>query len=74
MRLALVPRPSEFYGLFTEAGANAVLAARKAEVLFRERRWSELRRLARGALAAGRQDERLAWWAGAEPSREAPHG
>jgi predicted phosphate transport protein (TIGR00153 family) len=36
MRLALVPRPSEFYGLFTEAGVNAVRAARQAEALFRE--------------------------------------
>jgi len=40
-----------------------------AEVLFRERRWPELRRLARGAVAAGRQDERLAWWAGVDPPR-----
>src|SRR5438445_13899247 len=36
MRLALVPRPSEFYGLFSEAGANAAQAARLAEALFRE--------------------------------------
>src|SRR5438105_9808592 len=36
MRLALVPRSSEFYGLFAEAGANAVLAARQAEALFRD--------------------------------------
>ena len=36
MRLALVPRPTEFYDLFTEAGANALLAAQKAEVRFRE--------------------------------------
>jgi uncharacterized protein len=36
MRLALVPRPTEFYDLFTRAGANALEAARKAEVRFRE--------------------------------------
>ena len=36
MRLALVPRPTEFYDLFTQAGANALEAARKAEVRFRE--------------------------------------
>jgi predicted phosphate transport protein (TIGR00153 family) len=36
MRLSLVPKPSEFYGLFAEAGANAAEAARKAELLFRE--------------------------------------
>jgi uncharacterized protein Yka (UPF0111/DUF47 family) len=36
MRLALVPRPTEFYDLFTRAGANALDAARKAEVRFRE--------------------------------------
>jgi hypothetical protein len=57
-----------------EVSPSGTLDLLLAEVLFREQRWSELRRLARGALAAGRQDERLAWWAGAEPSREAPHG
>ena len=36
MRLALVPRPTEFYDLFTKAGANALEAAHKAEVRFRE--------------------------------------
>jgi uncharacterized protein Yka (UPF0111/DUF47 family) len=36
MRLALVPRPTEFYDLFTQAGANALEAARKAETRFRE--------------------------------------
>jgi predicted phosphate transport protein (TIGR00153 family) len=36
MRLALVPKPSEFYGLFAQAGANAAMAARLAETLFRE--------------------------------------
>ena len=36
MRLALVPRPTEFYDLFTQAGANALDAARKAEIRFRE--------------------------------------
>jgi uncharacterized protein len=36
MRLALVPRPSEFFVLFGQAGANAVEAARLAEALFRE--------------------------------------
>ena len=36
MRLALVPRTSEFYDLFTRAGANALEAARKAEIRFRE--------------------------------------
>jgi uncharacterized protein len=36
MRLALVPRPTEFYDLFTKAGANALEAAQKAEIRFRE--------------------------------------
>jgi uncharacterized protein len=36
MRLALVPRTTEFYVLFTQAGANALEAARRAEVRFRE--------------------------------------
>jgi predicted phosphate transport protein (TIGR00153 family) len=36
MRLALVPRPTEFYKLFTRAGANALEAAQKAETRFRE--------------------------------------
>ncbi|MBW3592729.1 MAG: DUF47 family protein [Actinobacteria bacterium] len=36
MRLALVPRPTEFYELFTRAGENALDAARKAETRFRE--------------------------------------
>jgi uncharacterized protein len=36
MRLALVPRPTEFFDLFTQAGANALDAARKAETRFRE--------------------------------------
>ena len=36
MRLALVPRTTEFYDLFGRAGANALEAARKAEIRFRE--------------------------------------
>ena len=36
MRIALVPRTSEFYDLFARAGANALEAAQKAEVRFRE--------------------------------------
>ena len=36
MRLSLVPRPAEFYDLFTEAGANALSAAQKAETRIRE--------------------------------------
>ena len=36
MRLALVPRPTEFYDLFTQAGENALEAARKAEDRFRD--------------------------------------
>jgi predicted phosphate transport protein (TIGR00153 family) len=36
MRLSLVPRPTEFYDLFARAGANAVEAARHAEIRFRE--------------------------------------
>jgi uncharacterized protein Yka (UPF0111/DUF47 family) len=36
MRLALVPRPTEFYDLFTKAGSNALEAARRAETRFRE--------------------------------------
>jgi predicted phosphate transport protein (TIGR00153 family) len=36
VRLALVPRPTEFYDLFTRAGGNALEAARKAEQRFHE--------------------------------------
>jgi uncharacterized protein len=36
MRLRLVPRTTEFYDLFNEAGANALEAARKVETRFRE--------------------------------------
>jgi uncharacterized protein len=36
VRLALVPKPSQFYDLFTQAGANALEAARQAELRFRE--------------------------------------
>ncbi|HEY7002980.1 MAG TPA: DUF47 family protein [Gaiellaceae bacterium] len=36
MRLSLVPKPAEFYDLFTAAGANALVAAQKAEIRFRE--------------------------------------
>jgi uncharacterized protein len=36
VRLALVPRTSEFYDLFGRAGENALNAARKAEQRFRE--------------------------------------
>ena len=36
MRLSLVPRTTEFYELFAQAGANAVEVARLAETRFRE--------------------------------------
>ena len=36
MKLSLVPRTSEFYDLFTKAGANALEAARLVERRFRE--------------------------------------
>ena len=36
MRIALVPRTSEFYDLFARAGANALETARLAETRFRE--------------------------------------
>jgi uncharacterized protein Yka (UPF0111/DUF47 family) len=36
MKVRLVPRTSEFYDLFTAGGANALEAARKAEIRFRE--------------------------------------
>jgi uncharacterized protein len=36
VRLSLVPRPSEFFDLFARAGENALEAARRAEVRFRE--------------------------------------
>ena len=36
MRLALIPKTSAFYDLFARAGANALQAARQAEVRFRE--------------------------------------
>ena len=35
MRLSLVPRPTEFYELFTRSGANALECARLAEIRFR---------------------------------------
>jgi uncharacterized protein len=35
MKLSLVPRTTEFYDLFTAAGANALVAARQAQVRFR---------------------------------------
>ena len=38
-----------------------------SEILFRQRRWPELQALSRDALAAGRADELLRWWAG-EPA------
>ena len=36
MKLSLVPKITEFYDLFEEAGANALEAARKSEQRFRE--------------------------------------
>ena len=36
MRLRLTPRTTEFYDLFSKAGENALEAARKAEIRFRE--------------------------------------
>ena len=36
MRLALVPRTTEFYDLFAQAGANTLAAARRTEQRFRE--------------------------------------
>ena len=36
MRLRLTPRTTEFYDLFAKAGENALEAARKAEIRFRE--------------------------------------
>jgi uncharacterized protein len=36
VRLRLTPRTTEFYELFTRAGENALEAARKAEIRFRE--------------------------------------
>jgi tetratricopeptide (TPR) repeat protein len=38
-----------------------------SEILFRQGRWPELRALSREAVAAGRADETLRWWAG-EPA------
>jgi uncharacterized protein len=35
MKLSLVPRTTEFYDLFTAAGANALVAARQAQARFR---------------------------------------
>ena len=42
MRLALVPRPTEFYDLFGRAGENALDTARKAEIRFREYPYSSV--------------------------------
>ncbi len=38
-----------------------------SEILFRQGRWRELQALSRDAVAAGRADELLRWWAG-EPA------
>ena len=64
-------------GQLEEAEALAVSARAAApsadvdlllsEVLFRQGRWPELRALGREAVAAGRADETLRWWAG-EPA------
>ena len=64
-------------GQLEEAEALAVSARAAApsadvdvllsEILFRQGRWAELRALCREAVAAGRADETLRWWAG-EPA------
>ena len=64
-------------GRVEEAEALAVAARAAApsadvdlllsEILFRQGRWAELRALCREAVAAGRADETLRWWAG-EPA------
>jgi len=64
-------------GQLEEAEALAVSARAAApsadvdvllsEILFRQGRWPELRALCREAVAAGRADETLRWWAG-EPA------
>ena len=64
-------------GQLEEAEALAVSARAAAlsadvdlllsEILFRQGRWPELRALCREAVAAGRGDETLRWWAG-EPA------
>jgi uncharacterized protein len=36
VRLSLVPRPTEFYELFSQAGANALVCARQAQTRFSE--------------------------------------
>jgi hypothetical protein len=38
-----------------------------SEILFRQGRWRELQEVSRDAVAAGRADELLRWWAG-EPA------
>jgi len=43
VRVSLVPKITEFYDLFEEAGANALDAARKAEQRFREHPNSDIR-------------------------------
>ena len=43
MKLSLVPKITEFYDLFEEAGANALEAARKSEQRFREHPNSSVR-------------------------------
>ncbi|HEY7039068.1 MAG TPA: HEAT repeat domain-containing protein [Methylomirabilota bacterium] len=39
-----------------------------SEILFGQRRWSDLRALSREAVTAGRAGETLRWWAGEEPA------
>ena len=68
--LLALGRVDEAEGLAIEARAAAPslgVDLLLSEILFRQRRWPELRALSRDAVAAGRADETLGWWA-AEPA------
>jgi HEAT repeat protein/tetratricopeptide repeat protein len=66
--LIALERPSEAEPLLRERLASAAtpeVELALAGVLFGQRRWSELRALARASVAAGREAPLLQWWASA---------
>jgi len=67
--LLALGRVDEALGLALEARASAPsgeLDLLLSEIFFDQRRWRDLHDLSREAVAAGRADETLRWWAGTE--------